>query len=469
MSELIKLIEGFLNEPKKKFDIVGWERNDVNTSDNQPISKEEALKFRPYRDKPMNFSFIPEALYNKKIKIGDYSIFIQYRNELQPHNGDFSEYSSLGYRSESYQRYVGCNIVLCYEGIYEILGKYRSDVSIRLYNALPTQTNWSWLKIEEPNNYFLKEDMHWIESSSYVKIKDIINNIINSDVEITNDVLDYQEWYEHSDFGSKKKLYDYTLEEIDYNSFITRDIKDGVYKPENNNIEVLIKYSKLAKKSLLKSLGVHTVHLRSNAYFDVPELFSLDGIALKAPKSVIKAYNLGKYCVDEKVIKELEVEKNKKRKQIELEKYNNQFTLMQHGKVLLENKDRGKIIEFLENVMAKNLSNKIFDVMQPIFDSYPIDKFYLLRWGQYYNYESKGETCDIDFDCDGVNSKIIDENILEDIYSLYDKQIFQDLDISSREIEIMYGWPEMEIDLLAIVRGKRGKLEIVIEKDESWD
>lgn len=471
MNKLITLLEAFINNPKKKFinkpdEWGSLAENRYSSMEdimkNGPYTLDEIKKYRPFKNRPSTFEKVPKELYNKKIIIGDFELIVLYKAELIDNN-DYEKISFdsfLHNRRLNFYHEIGCNVILCYRGVYYMLGKYRDDLNMRVEHGLPHQKNWGHLTFTETNAYMPDEDRTFAGYSYYEGLDEILSLIDVNNSNLVEADIEFQPWYDSSFKG--KSLKQYSLKKIDFDSFITQEIKDGVYKPESLTInEIIIPFGELAKKDLLNKLGVHTVHLRSNSYYNVKEYFSLKGIKIKAPKSVIKAFNLEKYCEDINIVKELDNEWKTKLKEAELEEYNDKYTLVQHGKIIFENHPKNEIIHYLEKVSVKNIDSKIIESIKPLFEIYDLNKIYLCYFGQYYAYELKGEKCDINWEVHDKNLEIISEDILNKIYDLHIDNIY--FDINEREIEILYGWPEMKIELLGVQKNKKGKLEVFFE------
>ncbi len=465
MNELKKLLAEFVANPKKNFKHSEHksprdytkEYGSYDGEKQGPLTYSEATEYRPRKNM---FSHVSPLIYNKKIKIDEFELIIQYNKEFEEDSRNETETISYHRKRQYFTWYVGCNVILNYRGVHYILAKYRNDVYISSDYVLPTQTNWSWLKFGPEKPYMLREEIYYEEFMEYEKTKEILNSLDIDEGLFLENNLEFQPWYQHS--GNYKTLVQYTLEQIDSEWFIKNEIKDGVYKPEKATIdEIISRYSKAFKEDLLVKLGVHTIQLRTTSHFPVANYFTIpNGCVIKAAKSIITTYGYEKYCNDTKLIKEIKNDKEEAKRKYEEEVYRNQFTLMQHGKELLVDKDRNEIIRFLENFISKSVESTVIDQIQPLFDKFNIDKFYLGYYGVYSEYESRGHRCDYNEEVENLNSKIIDDEILDKIYSLHLESIPT---LSEREIELAYGLPDMGIQLLGVKKNKNGKLETFVE------
>lgn len=422
-----------------------------------PYTYEEAIAYKSNAD--TKFKYIPEKLFNKKFTIGEFEFIIQHKkvfDDAKEYNsGDFC---SLGTKRESYNWTTLCNVIIGYHGFYEFMGQYRDYYSMILENCLPKQTNWHWLKFTKDKPYVFKEDNFQTEYKNYKKIEEIFKSIDFDNVELSDDTFEFQEWY---DWKIKKNL-DFYSQELDLEYFIQKETKDNIYKPEPNTISRVI--NRLKKKyDALITLDIKQVQFRSNAHFQLTTHFNLPkNLSIKGPKKVIETYRYEKYCADDSIVKELIKEKKAQKVKQELEVYNNQFTLVQHGKTLLTNVDRQFLINYLESYQAEDLDKKLLENIKPIFDNYDIPYIYLGTWGQYYEYEIKGEKCDFNTDTYSLN-KHIDKETLDNIYELYSDNL--EVGLSDNDIERAYGWPTLEINVLGVKKGKTGKLSTFIKND----
>ena len=190
-------------------------------------------------------------------------------------------------------------------------------------------------------------------------------------------------------------------------------------------------------------------------------------IQLKAPKSVIKSYGLEEYCSDKEIINKIKEEELQVKRDEELRIYNNQFTLMQHGRVIFEDSPKDVVMSYLENHQAKEVESIILKNMQPIFDHFKnINKLYIGKWGQYWENECRGEKMNYTCEVDGMNEKLLDPETFRELYELFENNMYYEFD--DRTIELKYGWPELSFSRLAVERTGRGKLKISSEDYTSY-
>jgi hypothetical protein len=336
-------------------------------------------------------------------------------------------------------------------------------MSYKVKYVVPEQTNWgNWLTFTPDKPYMLGEDISYLRFSETDGIRDIINAINLGEVELENQDIDFQPWYSYDFDKNYKPLIKYTAKNIDADWFIESEVKDGVYKPEPNTVKNIISsYGEYFDKDLLVKHKVHTIQLRTTAHFDVARTFNIPkGCKINASKVIITLYGYEKFCGDDKMISEIKKEKSKEIAKAKSIIENNKFTLMKNGKVIINNKDKYEIITYLEKFTAKDVDSKILDDIKPIFDNFDIEKFYICYWGVYDKYEMRGHKCDLNFETNSLNNEVIDSDILEQIYSLYEDSIPY---LDEREINLVYGTPDMGVQVLGVLKNKKGKLETFIE------
>lgn len=465
MSELKKLLQQYVDNPKKNYNQKDYMGNrgyivkEYSSSELQPMTFEEMKGYRTIFGMESTFKHIPPALYNKTIDLGEFQLIFQHQTKFrsEPNNAK-STVNSIGYAMEYHTWEIYCNVILVHRGIYTRIAKYSDSMGYRVNRVVPEQRNWHWLTFTADKNYMLDEDTSYLQFSEYDKTKDIINAINLDEVVLENKGIDFQPWYSYDSDREYKHLTKYTAKSIDAEFFISSETKDGVYKPEPHTIkEVIYQYGKYFNKDLLTKLGIHTIQLRTNAHYPIETYFNIPkGCVIKAAKSVIKTYGYEKYTDDTALVEEIKADKKaEKAKQKTLE-YNNKFTLMQHGKVIMENKDKYKLIEYLENFIAKDVDSTVLDTIKPIFDKFDIETFYIGYWGTYPQYELRGQKCGFNEDVYSHNAKEMDEDVLDEIYELYQKNIPT---LEDKEVELAYGWPDDGIELLGVRKNKKGKLE----------
>lgn len=416
-------------------------------------------------DFPCKYSFVPEKFYNKRIKLTDeLSIIVQYEVEEPKRTDNYGDKFSGGYRRESYTKSKYLNITACYRGLYLEIAKYKEYYCVVADNYKDGLKLGVMKRFGKDTPYYVRETEFNMDYEYYDKIGAIIKSIENLDLEITDCDIDHQCWYDwYNKELNRKSLHEYSSEQIDWEYFIGQDIKDGVFKPEKSTIDNLLN-SYNAPKDLLKKMGVHTVRLRSNCHFAVHDAFDLKGIELKAPKSVIQGYHdMDKFCEDKELLQNIKEEEAQNVRDRELADYNNKFTLMQHGKVLMENADRYKVSQFLENHQVKDIDEQIAKSVKPIFDHFKgVKKIFLARWGYHWEAELRGERCSLDEDVSDINSYHLNDETMREVYELFHHCL--DCVPSEEALEIKYGWPELTYCALGVKRGARGKLEVFVEE-----
>lgn len=467
------------------------QKNGEEWKDLGPFSYEEAFKYRAFpggQDKKLTAYFIPEKLYNKSFKLGDYEISVTHKTWSEKDDYE-REYSSYGYKEIFHRTYNQWGVYVNFHGVYRQIGRFKSCYSIQVADCLPTQSNWFHIKPTKDKPCIMKNTLVKFEYEYYNKTKEFFDSLDINSLELQNTKVGFQEWYDFDLPSEKKKvrnksISDLSLDEKDVEWFIKSETKDGVYRPERPTIDRWLFDSKnyssvLANKydkKILQNLGIHTVQLRADAHYNVPGFFDMKGIKIKAPQKVIERYRLEKHCKDETVVEKIKAEKKKQDDEQKARDYNNKFTLMQHGKVIKSNKDKEDIIEYLENFYPastiKNTESKksssadiesdIIKTVKPIFDEFEdVDKIYIAYWGRFFKYECAGETKDIDYECDHMNEEIIDEDSWTEIKELYSDNLCPDLD--EKIVENKYGWPERGGIILGVEKIGKGKLKVFTE------
>ena len=445
-----ELLAEFFNTRKPKFTTSNyWDKSiskdkEFWSGDKEvgPHSFEDATRWKNIL-KP-KFDFISEIFYNKRIKIGEYELIIQYNHEAPHRTDNYGDSLSLGNRREAYAQEKIVNVIACYHGLYISLAKFKEYYIVVADYCNENQTNYFKMLFKDRTKpYMMKEYNYKQEYNFYDKVQDIIKSLDNFPLNgniLTDSDIDFQEWY--SSYDSKcKNLQAYSKRDIDFKWFILNDTKDGIFKPEQSTIDNILSFYK-PDKELLKKIGIHTVVLRANCHFNISNSFNLKGITLKAPKSVVQSYGLEKFCDDKEIVKKIKEEDEQLKRDYELKEYNNKFTLIQHGKVLFENKPKYEIIQYLEAHSSAEFEPEIIKNMQPVFDHFEkLNKFYIGTWGQYSQYESRGERKGYDTDTEDINEKLMDAETFKELYELFENNIYMDLD--EKVLDIKYGWPDM--------------------------
>lgn len=460
MSELKKLLLEYVNSPKRAYNKQdymgnrGYIKKEYSSWDKlNPMTYDEMKTYRTVNNMKSTFSHVSPSLYNKKIKIDEFELIIQHKSEFVPDKeNDKKKANSSGYAYINFNWDIQCNIILVYHGIYTKIAQYSDSMYYNVKYVYPNQTNWSWLKFGPEKPYMLGEDTSYLQFDEYAGTKAILEAIDIDEALFENNDVEFQSWWTHQNTLKK-----YTAKHIDTEWFISSETKDGVYKPEPQTIrDIIHPYGKHFKKDSLVKLDVNTIQLRTNAHYPIASYFDIPkDCKIKAAKSIIKTYGYEKYCIDDNLVEEIKKDKKvAKAKQASID-YKNQFTLMQHGKVIMDNKDKFYIIQYLEEFMAKDVDSTIIETIQPLFDKFEIETFYLGYWGTYDKYELRGKKCEFNEDVYSLNAKKIKESVITEIYELHSDLIPT---LEDREVELAYGWPE-NIELLGVRKNKRGKLE----------
>jgi hypothetical protein len=184
---------------------------------------------------------------------------------------------------------------------------------------------------------------------------------------------------------------------IDLDHFIKMDIKDGIYQPTNTIMNKLLQYE--AREMLhpkikkLKDFGVHTIKFKNNSNWDINRFYDLDGVQLKASKSVLARYSdMRKYSNDEKAKEEIAAAEKASEEAYEKSIHDDTYTLMQHGKVIIENVRSYDIVQYFENKDEKDFEFAIIAAGKKCFEVAPdLDKIFFGKYGIYSYTEMSGE------------------------------------------------------------------------------
>jgi hypothetical protein len=184
---------------------------------------------------------------------------------------------------------------------------------------------------------------------------------------------------------------------IDLDHFIKMDIKNGVYEPSNSIMNKLLKYEVeellKTKTKKLKDLGVHTIKFKNNSNWNIGKFYNIEGIELKASKSVLARYdNLRKYSKNEKAKEEILAAEKAEQEAYEKSVYDDTYTLMQHGKVILENVLSYDITHYFENKENKDFELSVIEAGKKCFEVAPdLNKIFFGKFGIYSYTEMSGE------------------------------------------------------------------------------
>ena len=316
-------------------------------TNNSLMSLKDAEKLCTLPISKIAFGFIPESLYNKSFKIKDFKLHIGFKEEKT--NMDESKNSwSFGYRNETCTIEKLISVVMEYNGYYYLLGECREKLYLTFSHGLPTQSNWRWLNFTEEKAYLKKEKSIYRNGQAWNHLEDVIKELVLiTDKEETKCnypmIYDYSSEYGHNLIKLSKKHTNIIW-------YILKDTSsDKVFKPSNNFINNIRFAIKPSDKNLLIELGIKVIYLRSKQHFNIKEYFNIDEDAMevRGSKSVIKKYNLEKYTKDKNIIQEIAFEKKIAKDKDNFYKYHNSFTLIQHNKIILEDKSKEEIQKYL--------------------------------------------------------------------------------------------------------------------------
>ena len=434
-----------------------------------PLSWEDATKDRPLPKKQLQKLapiFIPQELYNKQFRIGpDTEMFIAYRDQFEPDDPEErGRFEGYGCRSVRCSRNKEWNIIAKYRGVYFKLAAFKLSIDYEMNECKPTQTNYHWLSPTEEKPYVMRHIIYRNDHDYQEGIKEFIEALNPEELELQDNPLDFQSWYSGYGDDKPKSLSEYSQEEIEIERIILEDTKDGLYKPSGFAANTLSHYFG-DQGGLLRKLGIHTVHLRGTCHFGISSRFDLEGIKVKAPKKIIEKYGLEKYCADDKVVETLKREQEERDRKSANKRRNNKFTLMQHGKVVMENQDKEKIISYLESFYpstedvpsGKDMLEKEFvDAFKPLFDEYPeVNSYNICYWGRYPNAELAGERCNVNY---ATQNEGFTREMEEEFY-----EVASEVGVTDGELEGRYGVPDKHGNQLIIQRNPNGKLTLVVE------
>lgn len=185
--------------------------------------------------------------------------------------------------------------------------------------------------------------------------------------------------------------------EIDLDHFIKMDIKDGVYKPTSSIMDKLLNYDNqdLLKTKIkkFKDFGVHTIKFLNNSNWDVSKFYNLEGVEVKASKSVLSRYpEMRNYSTDEKAKSEIIAAEKAAEEAYQKSIYDDTYTLMRHGKVVLENVRSYDITNYFENKEEQDFDLFVIEAAKKCFEAAPeLDKIFFGRYGIYSYTEMSGE------------------------------------------------------------------------------
>jgi len=284
-------------------------------------------------------------------------------------------------------------------------------------------------------------------------------NWSDSDIDLSNNT-----GYRELEYFLSRRFRD----NVDVLGFLGQYVTDGVFKPEPETKKL---YNNLQRERLdefheeygfyapfpdhirlaLKQLNVHTIRLRSKVHFDVKNYHDIEGMKIKAPKKVIEKYDLEDYCADEKIVQKLKEEEEARKKAEELEIHMNTYSLVQHGKTILDNVQKWEIVRYLENIDVNSIDNRIIETVKPLFDEYEeVDKIYLAYWGTFFKYELAGERIELDFETDSQNIKHLGVELYNKTMEFHSD--CYNIPLSERIVELKWGWTERGATILGVER-----------------
>lgn len=454
-----------------------------------PFTYKEACSVKQaLPENTLSFDFIPCEFYNKKIVINDYEVFVQFEKrietpdeKLEKARRERSLYLKQGrkispgdrYSNERcyYNEYEQCNVILRYHGAHLLLGKVERELSTEFTYAFPEYyDNWYNNKPTDEKPCYMTHQTDSLRFGNFREtLKDFFKLVKNDEsVVITDETIDFQDWYEFNQKERKdtKSVLQLNYEEKDFEWFVKHQTKDGIYTPTKSMVELVYEEGyhwdtekfkrKKPIKSILKDLGIHTIVMKDTVHFDANIFYDLKGIKIQAPKKVITRYGYEKLCSNEKTVQSIKEDREKAKKKAKLDKYNDTFDLVFHGKTILSGKSSAQIIEYLENKSTKDTEKEIKESYKPIFDKFPnIKKMNIVSFGTYYKYELSGER----HYNESPNQDHIDLDTLKQINELYDDCIYTP---DEDYLRIMYGWPERG-HLMLVIQRKGNGLEITTE------
>lgn len=455
----------------------GLHRKTGNTLD-------ECLQKRdiPTEIKELSFNAIPEKYYNKKLVFGEYELFIQYKESVDDYYKDDlkkakKEYAkakkagdiikwhhSVSHVGLYYHMKEHWNIILRYNGVYLNLGEFKKDDAVGLtYGFEEYFKNYERFtskefKLTKEKNCIMEtytKTMKYVDV--YESMFDLFKLLAETEIITTNEQLPFQKWwgFDRNDMDSPAAL---SYRNVDFEYFVKKQTKDGIYSPTKAIVDKIYYvdiYNHYGKRknldrNLLKKLNIHTVVMKNTVHFNIKKFFNLAGVKIKAPKKVIQTYDLTKYSIDEKMIVTINKEAEKEKRKAELEVYNDTFSLVFHGKTILENKSSFQIKNYLENKTNSDVEREMKESFRPIFKAFAdVDYLNIVSFGTYYASELAGEK-HLNYE---VENEHINKKTLKQINELYADCWYSP---DENYLRIVCGWVERGAAMLVIKRKGNG-------------
>lgn len=454
------------------------ERKNSDFNKTGPFSFEDAKKPRQFpKSEAVEFTLIPKELYNRVITIDDYDIIFQHVYIVSDDDDkDFQENKKAydaGRGSSYYRRYCHYyeqwNVIMRHHGYHKMLAKVRITDTVEYDYSFPKgYKNWFKENLTEKNNCMMREESRESKYEIFYENLEHFMKLLDPKTESRESDIVMLNWFEWTMTEEEKKKVvpiPKLNAAIDFSWFIQKETKNGVYKPSRavidsiyfTSYEVKKEDFRNLKKDVLKQLDVHTIQLSDSAHFHIESWYDIKGIAIKGPKKVIERYGYEKYCASKEIVEKIKAEKAEAKRKQDLAVHNNTFTLMQHGRVVLKDKQSEEILAYLENLDANDMEVALLENMKPIFDAFPeVKRFNVCSFGTYYAYELAGES---HFD-DNPSNEHINANTLRKINELYEECFY----IPSEEtLRRKYGWPERGAEMLYV---KRKGNKLVLETED---
>lgn len=311
----------------------------------------------------------------KKFTIGEYT-FYGYASES--YKSDF--YKNIYYAHAIYMEYHGfrCKVLKCQKGI-------GFDTKKQYSKSIECLDIFMQLLKDNPDIQLVPCELEEITGPLGYKV--------TSDIGMTPGPYPQKKHPKNKWEGAGEKF-----TTIDLDHFIKMETEDGVYKPSTAIIgKIISEYETrdIVKGTVkkIKDLGVNKIQLRNNSYYDVSAFYDLEGVEIKASKSVLESLpSIREFSKDEKAKEEIVAKEKAQKEAWELDEYNDTYTLMQHGKVVLDNVKSYEILSYFENKELKDFEIGIIEAGKKCFEVAPeLDKIFFMSYGIYSYTEMSGE------------------------------------------------------------------------------
>jgi hypothetical protein len=340
------------------------------------FSAKAGIKLTPMEIEERYDSIDYDKYAGKKFTLGDYT---------------FYGFASGPYKSDFYKStYYGHAIYMEYHG-------YRDRIlEAKRGKGYETEKDGGYSKSNEALDIFLQllKDNPDVElvPCSLEEITGPLGFKLKSDITMVPPAYPQKKHKEYKWEGAGEKC-----TTIDLDHFIKMETKDGLYQPSASVLHHLFQYDSKellkTKTKKIKDLGINKIQLRNNASYDVSNYYNLDGVEVKASKSVLKSLSgLRKYSSDEKSKAEIVAAEKAAEEAYKKEIHDDTYTLMQHGKLIAENIRSYDIVQYFENKENKDFEFAVIAAGKKCFEVAPdLNKIFFAKYGIYSYTELSGE------------------------------------------------------------------------------